>query len=96
MNARKLKDDILQEMTEAMEATQEMTEAMEATQEKAQAAERALLEHLAREGVLASERDAVAARHEQLTRALVQARQQRDELVKAVEAAGGELPSWKF
>ncbi len=61
-----------------------------------EAAERALLEHLAREGVLAAERDATMARHEQLTRALVAARQQRDELVRAVEAAGGKLPSWQF
>lgn len=62
----------------------------------ARQAERALLEHLAREGVLASERDAAMARYEQLTRALVAARQQRDELVKAVEAAGGKLPSWQL
>lgn len=86
--------DVLQEMTEAVKAMEVAENG--SNQEQAQAAERALMEHLAREGVLASERDAVAARHEQLTRALVQARQQRDELVKAVEAAGGELPSWKF
>ncbi len=60
-----------------------------------QAAEDALLRHLAREAVIAGERDACAARHEQLTRALVAARQQRDELAKAVEAAGGKLPQWE-
>lgn len=63
--------------------------------QKAQDAENALLRHLAREAVLASERDVCAVRHEQLTRALMQARQQRDELAKAVEAAGGKLPQWE-
>lgn len=65
-------------------------------QEQARAAEDALLRHLAREAVLAGERDACAARHEQLTRALIAARQERDRLAKAVEDAGGKLPQWEM
>lgn len=62
---------------------------------KAADAETALLRHLAREAVLAGERDACAVRHEQLTRALIAARQQREELARAVELAGGKLPQWE-
>lgn len=73
-----------------------MTEQLDNAEDPiAREAENALLRHLAREAVLAGERDACAARHEQLTRALVAARQQRDELAKAVEAAGGKLPQWE-
>lgn len=74
-----------------------MTEQLDNAEDPiAREAENALLRHLAREAVLAGERDACAARHEQLTRALMQARQQRDELAKAVQDAGGELPRWEL
>lgn len=85
--------DVLQEMTEAVEAT--IPGENSSNQEQARAAEDALLRHLAREAVLAGERDACAVRHEQLTRALIAARQQREELARAVELAGGKLPQWE-
>lgn len=69
----------------------------------AREAENALLWHLAREAVLAGERDKCLGQIEQLKQSiqqlnqvLSQARQQRDELVKAVEEAGGKLPQWEI
>lgn len=60
------------------------------------AAELALLQHLALEGQLAFERDQAQAAHQALTQRLAQAREQRQGLVEAVQAAGGKLPSWNL
>lgn len=96
--------DVLQEMAEAVKAMEATIPSENSSnQEKAQAAENALLRHLAREAVLAGERDKCLGQIEQLKQSiqqlnqvLSQARQQRDELVKAVEEAGGKLPTWNL
>lgn len=58
-------------------------------------AELALLRHLALEGELSLRRDQLQAEHAAVTQRLAQARQQRQGLVEAVQAAGGKLPSWE-
>lgn len=58
-------------------------------------AEYALLRHLALEGELSLRRDQLQAEHAAVSQRLAQARQQRQGLVEAVQAAGGKLPSWE-
>lgn len=78
-------------------ASESMRKARDATiaKQTALAAEMDLLRHLALEGELSLRRDQLQAEHAAVSQRLAQARQQRQGLVEAVQAAGGKLPSWE-
>lgn len=57
-------------------------------------AEMALLRHLALEGELSLRRDQLQTEHAAVSQRLAQARQQRQRMIEAVQAAGGDLPRW--
>lgn len=72
-----------------------MDNSIEKSQE-AENAELALLRHIAMEGELSFQRDKLQAEHELVTQQLFQARQKRQNLIDAVQSAGGELPHWNL
>lgn len=88
-NGKNVLDEMNVDQLEKLKTTMEKSDAVKTAQE-------ALLQNLAIDGNLSTRRDQLVKELQAVEHHLALVRQKRDELAKAVQDAGGELPHWEL